>query len=232
MVSNKPFSWSHSALEAFATCPLQLRETRILKTVSDRNRFNMAGTDDHKVFEDYCRDQKPLPERLKPFQPKLDSILALPGILKLELEMAVDEAWQPVGWFSKDAWARAKVDLNVACSDNQAVAQFDWKFGKYRKDTRFQQLDIGFMLFEAIARSHGVEYDSFFGALVWVNDGFAVEPHKRTAAELESARCDIMAKVERYREAYEKDDFPAKQNGLCKKHCPVVSCKFNGRSST
>lgn len=224
----KPFSWSFSMLDAFDTCARQLRETRIVKRYSDRNRWNVGGVDNHAAIEDYVKGQPLIPD-LKKYEPKLDRLLAIPGIKKPEIEVCVTEDWKPTGWFAKDAWARAKIDLQIVDTSRGAVVQVDWKTGQRRKDNRFFQLDVNNVLTDAVCRAHGFEPEVYENALVWVMQDFELETYKNRREDLPDVRDSIMEKVAEYRAAYDADDFPPTQNGLCKRYCPVLDCEFNGQ---
>ena len=39
---------------------------------------------------------------------------------------------------------------------------------------------------------------------------------------------ELLPRVERYNKAFDADEFPAKQNYLCKRYCPVKQCKWHG----
>lgn len=220
----KPFAWSYSALSDFKLCPLKLRETRLTKRFSDRNAANIAGTDDHKAFENRMLKGTPLPPQLRKYEPAIERFSQLPGQPSPELELAITEAWEPTGWFAKNAWGRAKIDLAITNKEKERVILLDWKFGKWRGDDRWLQLKIAAVMYAC----HFPEIETFDSAFVWVTQKFDVEPFRLTGMQVRDAQAEITAHVMEYREAYENDDFPPKQNFLCKKHCPVWDCPYNG----
>lgn len=228
-VLNKPMAWSFSVLDAYDTCPMQLKETRLTKRFSDRNKWGAAGTNDHSAIENRVIKGQRLPPHLAPHEAAIDRLTRIPGELRAELELCVTESWQPTGWFSKDAWARAKIDLSIFDRPSKTVCQFDWKSGKYRKDSRWLQLEINNLLFDAMTKSYDVEVKQFNNALVWLGHKCEIESLIVFQKDMPGIRERVMKKVEVYAEAYEKDRFPAKQNGLCKQFCPVTSCKFHGK---
>lgn len=225
----KKFSWSFSQLDAFDTCPYQLREVRLTKRFSDRNKWNVMGTDDHSVIENRVAKGTPLTPKLAGYEEPIARLMEIPGVKKPELEVCLTEDWQPTGWFAKDAWARAKIDLNILNRDKHRVIQIDWKTGKRRKPNRFFQLKVNNLLYDATCKAHGFVLERFDNALVWVADRFDVERFKTRQEDMDDIRCEVMEKVETYQRAYDADRFPPKQNGLCRRHCPVIDCKFNGR---
>ena len=227
-VINKPFYWSYSMLNAFETCPLQLKETRLTKRFSDRNKFNAAGTNDHSAMEHRTRDGQPLPPHMRKFEKIAGRILQIPGKQTSELELAVTKNWEPTGWFSKNAWCRAKVDFSVTSPDATSVSMFDWKFGKYRSANRWDQLKINSLLMQVHTDGPTSTYNN---ALVWLGQKPGIEKLVLTADHLPAIKEQIMEKVAPLNRAWLEDDFPAKQNGLCKKHCPVLSCVYNGRAA-
>ncbi len=228
-VLNKPMAWSFSVLDAYETCPLQLKETRITKRFSDRNKFNAAGTNDHSSMEGRFMHGTPLPAPLSHLEPMVSRLIKIPGTARAEAELCLNAQWQPTGWFSKNAWARAKIDLDILNVDRGISTQFDWKFGKRRKESRWLQLKINTLITSATLQAQGVEVGLYNNALVWCGEGSPdIEPLCIPANKLNAVRCEVMERVEVYAQAYEKDVFPAKKNGLCRKYCPVLSCKHNG----
>lgn len=224
-VSPKKFTWSYSALSDFKLCPLKLRETRILRRKSDQNAYNTAGNQDHKAFENRALSHEPLPPHLKKYEKGIDLLTNIKGIKTPELELAVTADWQSTGWSDFDAWGRAKLDLSILYNNGLNLAVFDWKFGRWRSDDRWLQLDIS----NVIASCFYPDVEQFRSALVWVTQRFDVEPRKMSRDMLPVVKAAIMARVDEYADAYENDDFPPRQNFLCKQHCPVTDCKFNGR---
>ena len=229
MKFKKPFAWSFSRLSGFELCPRKLRETTITRRWSDVNKFNVAGTNDHEVVEKYAAGKGQLLPDMESWRPKIDRLLRIPGHISAELEICITENWKETGWFSKDAWARTKIDLNIFNPDKHTVTQLDWKTGKNRSDDRFLQLRTNNLLTDAVMKERGIRISKYNNGLVWVRQNFDIEPLIVKQDELPDIKDTVMEKVTEFQDAYNNDDFPPRRNYLCKHHCPVMDCEHNGR---
>jgi hypothetical protein len=65
------------------------------------------------------------------------------------------------------------------------------------------------------------------GAYYWAKEK-RFDPNRIHRDYMKVLWSKFLPRVERFEEAFKKDEFPAKENGLCKKWCKVKSCPFNG----
>lgn len=214
------FSWSHSKLEAYATCPKRHYHISVKKDFKETYGAEADyGSKAHKFFEDYLLKGTPLPMDLQHHGKMLDKIKAAPGEGYGEQKLAINRDYEATGYFDTDTWARGQVDyLKI---NGSAAAVFDWKFGKMKED--MQQLQI-FALFVAIYRP---QVERITSAFYWAKDKkFTKVTYTRD--EVPALWNGLLPKINKLEVAYKTLDFPAKPSGLCKKYCPVTSCPHNG----
>lgn len=221
------FSWSHTSIQTFKTCPAQYAAKYFYKTIKFvENAAAAWGNEVHTGAEsllkggEYKNDK--VTELIMPYVAFFDKVQAESGCERqVELEICVNRNWKPTGWFAPDAWGRAKLDLVHIGGD--AAHIYDWKTGKYKKDEA--QLKI-FCVMLALARPD-IEY--FDAQYIWLKD------KKSSSLEKTLHRKDLVPLIKELQtdisiiqEAWEYESFPEKRNGLCKKYCDVITCKYCG----
>jgi hypothetical protein len=216
---------SYSSIKAFETCARQFHEVRVLK------RFPFVETDEirygnrlHKAAELYVRDGKELEPEFVFIKTLLDELIRKAGAKVAEQELCVSAHLEPRGWWDADGYLRGKVDLVVLQPERRHAFVVDYKSGKDKYiDT--DQLDIcALLLFQ-----HHPWLDVVSGGLLYVA---ANTFHRHT-----TLRSDAERLWQKYREriakidgAFATDTWNPTQSGLCKKHCMVKECEFNGQS--
>jgi ATP-dependent exoDNAse (exonuclease V) beta subunit len=208
----KPFpTLSPSAIADFEGCPKRWHETKILK----RYKFEVTeqityGNEVHKNLEEYTKFKTPLPEHLEYIAPVIDKCRE-EYVLCAELEIAINENWEPVGYWDKTAMLRGKIDF-VAVSKKEALI-IDWKTGK-RKPDPFQLYVYGAMLFQIL----GVE--KVAAGFAWLKtkerDIYSV-----SSQNFQELRTDITERIARMKDAYERQEFEARTSMLCC-WCPAL----------
>lgn len=218
----KPLAWSHSALTSFETCPKKHYHTKIAKDIPDPpGEAAMWGQTVHKHLEERAKNNKPLPEHLQYCEPIVQKILSYDGQRLVEEQIALNRNLTPTTWFGKDVWCRGVIDIGIVNERNAVI--LDWKTGKRKPDNDQMKL------FAAFAFKKYPWVEKVTTAFVWLQEHktdkevFVREEHE---AEIWQG---VMPRVIRMEQAMEKDSWPAKPSGLCKKHCPVRSCEFNGK---
>lgn len=216
----KIINWSFSVIKDFETCPKKYYEEKVIKRYpfvqNDAARY---GDEVHKAIEKYIKDGKPLGEH-KRFKKVVDTILAKPGEFLPEQKMALTPEKKPVSWFGKGVWVRGMSDLTVIRDKYTLV--LDWKTGSAKYPDP-GQLEVMALLTWRLYP----EVDKIKAALVFLlhnkmfTEEFTREDEERLWAKWHK-------KVERLEKAHHAKSFPPKQNGLCRKWCPVEHCEFNG----
>ena len=219
----KPKCHSYSSLKNFETCPRQYHAIRVLKLYpyveSEEQRY---GNRLHKAAEEYVRDGVALEPEFAFIKSLLDELSNKAGEKQAEYELCVDAKLGPRGWWDSMGYLRAKVDLAVLQPERRHAFVVDYKTGKDKYiDT--DQLDIcALLLFQ-----HYDWLDVVSGGLLYVA---ANTFHRHTTLRVDADRLwqkyrERIAKIDG---AFATDVWNPKQSGLCKKHCPVDTCEFQG----
>jgi PD-(D/E)XK nuclease superfamily len=215
-------AWSYSALSGFETCARQFYEVRIRKAWPDeKGEAALWGDTVHKAIEARMKDGKPLPAWGTSIEPLIRKLEAARGVtLQVEHKAAINANLQPTDFFAKDVWCRTIADVNAM--GPRAMGTFDWKTGKYRDTTDQLKLSaaVNFASFPHIERIT-IQY-------VWLKDN-RTTTQTFARDQVPAIWSEFMPRVQRMRLAYERNEWPAKPSGLCRKHCPVLSCEFNER---
>jgi len=213
--------WSYSSLKQFKTCPKQYYEIRVAKNFIPREGDDARyGKEVHKALEDYVRDGKPLPKFYQQFRKMVDPLLDIPGKKYCEHEMALDINLKPCGFMSEEYWVRGIADLLIVDGDLAFI--IDYKTGKTGYADPNQLKLMALMTFAHFPDVHKVKAGLMFVSY----DTFYPEEYERSnSAEM----WDVFYKdLERLSIAFDNAAWPPKPTGLCRRHCPVESCRFYG----
>ena len=215
-------TWSHSALNAFETCPKRYQLTRVTKQAAELpNDATIWGNKVHKGLEEYAKRKTPLPEEISHFKRYVDKIQSYKGKQIVEEKIALTKSLRPTTWMAKDVWVRGVIDIGVIGSDTAFL--LDWKTGKYRPDNN--QL----MLFAALAFATYPWIKNVVTGFVWLT-AKKFDKEKFSKEQVTDLWGEFHPRVERLEEAYKQDKWIAKPSGLCRKWCPVGKslCEFCG----
>ena len=212
----KSFAWSHSALTSFETCPKRHYLIKVAKLVEEKETDDMVwGKRVHKAFENYFAHDTPftkIMERYKKFADIFEQRAEGADDLFVECQWCLNIDQQQTGWFDKDAWCRAIADICILKGKKALVG--DWKTGKRKPD--YDQLALLaimiFLLFPHI--------DEVYASFIWLKDG-KIDKKTYYREELDELWSLFNDRIERFEEAFNFDNWPAKPSGLCRKHCPV-----------
>lgn len=209
--------WTYSALTAYESCPKRFYHTRVARDFVDApNEANLWGNRVHKAFEDRINSGTPLQAEYAHWEPMAAKIAALPGTKHPEMKFAVDDAYKKSEW--KGSWSRGIADL-VVLQDNTA-AVLDYKTGARRPSDQLR-------LYAAYLFSYRPVLESVTTAFVWLKDR-KVDKEIVQKAEVSPIWLSFSQRVHKLEEAHAQGSWPARPNGLCKKHCPVRTCEFHG----
>ena len=219
----KRVAWSISALDSFETCPKRYHHLRVLKDVQDtKGESAIWGSWVHKQLENRALYGTPLPVSIAGYEKLVRPILDAPGEKLVEKQYAINDKFQPVDWFSKEAWCRCVVDLGLITK--KLAVLFDWKTGKPKPDSAQLALSA------AVAMCHHEEVHTVRTAFVWLKDD-KTDSETYTRDDAAGIWQSFMPRVQRLERAYSSSAFPPKPSGLCRKHCPIPKhkCEFSGK---
>ena len=217
-------AWSYSSLTAFEQCPKRYYHTRVKKDVPDPpGEAAKWGTEVHKHLELRVTEDKPLPEQLQYLEPMMGKILATPSDeVHAERQYCFNADFQPVTWFSKDAWCRSVIDLEVRKGDRALI--LDHKTGKRKPDS--DQL----RLFAAVKMTADKTINKVTTGFLWLKDN-KIDKETYTRDDVPVIWQDYLARVARLESAMHNDKWVPKPSGLCKAWCPVgkTRCQYCGK---
>ena len=221
---SKPRAWSYSAITAFETCPKQFYHEKILKEFPFVESPEMKyGNEFHKAAELFVRDGTPVPQKFEFTQKVLDNLAGREGVKHLELKLGLTIDLEPCTFFAKDVWFRAIVDyLSIDGGEARVV---DYKTGKSAKYADPDQLE----LMALTVFKHYPSVTFVRAALLYViADKLVPETYNRGD---EAKWASWVRRVNALQSAVDNNVWNPKPSGLCRKHCPVVSCAHNGANS-
>lgn len=223
-----PKAWSYSTIKAFKTCPRQYYEVKVAKSVQvpDSTEATRYGSDFHEAAEFYVRDGTPLPERFVYAKPQLDILRTIPGDKYCEHEMGLTEKLEPCGFNEPHTWCRGIIDLLIINEESGVARVVDYKTGKSTKYADPSQLELmALMVFKHFPKIRTVKGGLFF---VVAND------FKKAAYYVDNEHTywrTWMIDVKRLETAHTTGVWNPNKSGLCRAHCPVVTCTHNGKNN-
>lgn len=224
---DKKFAWSYSALKSFETCPRRYYETKIAKDYKDEtSEAGNTGLETHRVLAEYLLKKKPLPVTLHRQQAEADKLIdkakAMGGRMRVEWKLAIDNQFRPVEWGDGAAWFRGVADAVIIKPPFAVV--YDWKTGKFEEDIPQLALTAQLILSNVPdIKMVGTEF-------IWLKQYPTVYTAKMFDKEqLLKFWNDMWPRVTHMLQAYETNVYPEKTSGLCQAHCPVLTCRHNGR---
>jgi CRISPR/Cas system-associated exonuclease Cas4 (RecB family) len=219
-------AWSISALSAFETCPKRYYMVSVAKKFSEPPSEAMTwGSTVHKAFEDYFKSEKRFPLGMESYE-GLARKMRIAGQqgdeMLVESSLALNQKLQPVGYFDRDVWVRSRVDFGILKSPQVMVV--DWKTGKRKESDDQLALMAGMIL----ALRDDVQ--KVVSTFVWLQEPQDQQVEKKLYARDQVGEIwnRFLPRVERFQEAFRKDEFPTRPSGICRKWCPVKTCPHNG----
>lgn len=217
----RPKPWSHSALDQFKNCPRAYFAHRVEKSIPYvEGPEAKYGTWVHLQFENRLRHGAPLPPELHSYELYLSRLLALPGTGEPEQDIALNRRAQACGYWDDDVWYRGKVDY-IKINGTQGRV-YDWKTGKpHQKLLQLQE----YILWAFIKYP---QLETCYAEFYWTK-----MPHTPTGITVRRDRVPeiwamLLPDLKQMVEAYASDIWQPRQSGLCKRHCQVIDCEFNG----
>ena len=214
--------WSFSRLKSFEQCPKQFYHMKIAKDYSEPETDAMRyGTEAHLAAEEFIRDGKPVPVKFAYMKDVLEALNRRRGNKITEIKMGLTQELEPCGFMSKDVWWRGIADLVI--TDGSTAWIVDYKTSKSAKYADKGQLEL-----MALATfKYFPEIKTINAALIFTKAKKFVK-HKYTDDMIDSLWDKWLSKFRRMEVAYETDTWNAHPSGLCKRHCAVIECIYNG----
>lgn len=216
---------SYSGIKSFETCARQYHEVKVLKLYPRTDtEATIYGKVLHSVAESYIKDGTPLSPSFAFLQPVLDALDAMPGRKLCELKMGVREDLSPCEFDDEDYWCRGIADLVIIDDDNLSARVFDYKSGSNKYPDTDQLMLMSLLIFANYPHIRKVS-----GGLLFVLKGTA-QKYKVERDQAKELWWRWRERVARLDASHANNVWNPKQSGLCKKHCPVLTCPFNGKN--
>jgi CRISPR/Cas system-associated exonuclease Cas4 (RecB family) len=214
--------WSFSRLKSFEQCPKQFYHMKIAKDYTEAETDAMRyGTEAHLAAEEFIRDGKPVPVKFAYMKDVLEALNRRRGNKITEIKMGLTQELEPCGFMSKDVWWRGIADLVI--TDGSTAWIVDYKTGKSAKYADKGQLELmALATFKYFPNVKNIN-----AALIFTKAKKFVK-HKYTDDMIDSLWDKWLSKFRRMEVAYETDTWNAHPSGLCKRHCAVIECVYNG----
>lgn len=213
----RPVPVSYSRLTQMETCPRKFHAINIAKSVKEEpNEITEYGTQVHLAFADYFKKGKPLPLHMVQYQKYLEAIKKAPGSFLVEQKLAVTGDFAGTGWFDEDVYLRVISDLTIM--NGPKCVTWDWKTGRMYDD--FTQLKLTGVVMFMLAP----ELEEITLAYLWTKSK-QITKDKMVRADIPAAWAIFAPRLQRYQEAFDRQEFPPKPNKYCR-GCPVTSCQY------
>lgn len=217
------FSWSYSAIKAFKTCPRKFYHERVLKEYPFVSTPAAEyGKRLHSAIELYGKGVSELSSEFEFTRPYADNAKNVPGKKWWERKIAFTQNFEPCKYFDKQAWLRAQIDYMSVDGEKKIARVLDWKSGSSKYVDKSQLELMALVIMKVYSDVELVKC-----GLVFVQENRFVQENYRASDQTELWKKwedDLIM----MKGAYESGVWNPKQNGLCRKHCPVTSCEFNG----
>lgn len=216
-------AWSFSMLEAFGICPRKYKAERIDRSIKEApNQQRDYGQEAHKAFENRLLKGKQLPLDLRHHEENLAKIAAAPGKGYPEQKLGITAEYKPTGFFDDDVWCRGIVDYLKTNGDHAVL--IDHKFGKMKHDPA--QL----RLCSALVLATLPEIMTIQAAYYWAKSKKFTKTTV-TRYDIPNVWNEFLPRVNKMKEAYRDEEFPARPCFLCRNHCQVTGCEHHGHSN-
>tara|TARA_R110002012_G_scaffold249641_1_gene427255 strand:+ start:106 stop:702 length:597 start_codon:yes stop_codon:yes gene_type:complete len=179
------------------------------------------GTEAHLAAEEFIRDGKPVPVKFAYMKDVLEALNRRRGNKITEIKMGLTQELEPCGFMSKDVWWRGIADLVI--TDGSTAWIVDYKTSKSAKYADKGQLEL--MALSTFKYFPNIK--TINAALIFTKAKKFVK-HKYTDDMIDSLWDKWLSKFRRMEVAYETDTWNAHPSGLCKRHCAVIECVYNG----
>lgn len=225
----KPFSWSYSKLKNFESCPRRHQQIDLLKAFKDEESEALTwGNEVHNALEARISKGKPLPPTMMRYE-KWAAGFAIATMqeqftVRTELKLAFDRQFNPSSYFDNATWYRCKIDVLTLIPQYNFALGVDWKTGQILED--HSQLALS----AQAVFSHYPEIESCGSLYVWLGDDARTQD-TYTRAKMIDVWNALWPRVDALEDAFERNAYPPKPSGLCRRHCPVSSCEFYGKGS-
>jgi len=211
-------------LKDFEGCPRRYHEVKVLNNFPfQETEATNYGKQFHTAAEFYIKDGTPLPPEFEYAKDMLDALIAKPGRKLCEYEMGLTRDLQPCDFNDKNRWVRGIADLLIIDDENLTARVVDYKTGNNKYPDRDQLKLMSLMVFK-----HFPHIRKINSALLFVVKNDMVK-HSMTVDEADAEWWNYRERVAKLEACVASGVWNPKSSGLCRAHCPVITCEYNGR---
>lgn len=208
-------------LEGYELCPKKFFKEKIEKSIPfEENEASRYGKEVHKHFERRMVSGTALPMDLSHHEPTLARIANASGVGLGEQKLALNKDFENTGYFDADVWMRGIVDYTKRNDTSMLVV--DWKTGRMKDD--FTQIK----LMMATLMCYWPDLEKMQGMFYWTKHKKVTSTPLMYREDVTKIWNELLPRVEAMYEAIEQQEYPARQNFLCRRYCKVTSCPYNG----
>ena len=226
----KQFAWSWSKLKNYRSCPKRHWHVDIQKDFKeDPSEQLLWGNQVHDAMAKRIAKGVALPNTMTRYDDWPARVLAMASdygvTLKVENKLAMDEQFQPCGFFDSSTWFRGVIDvLMLLPPEIRSAVTIDWKTGKVHPE--FEQLALSAQLVFA----HYPEVDKVLAVYAWLgHDENTTITYRRE--DMVPTWNKLWPEINVMKEAHRTTTYPPKPSGLCVSYCPVSACPYHGKGS-
>ena len=219
----KPQPWSHSRLNALATCPRQFHAVQVVKRIPRTSGVEADwGNTVHEAIDLWFKTDV-WNDILNPYKARLDEVKNLSRGFRVmsENDFSIDRHLEPCSPTDWDrVWCRAKLDLILVNADKGYALIKDWKTGKVKDDP--EQL----VLYALLAFIYLPEVNVVHCNYEWLKFGRTGSPATFERKDVPAMWATLTPKLIEYARSFREEDWKPKPSGLCRGWCPVNDCEF------
>lgn len=225
----KPFTWSYSKLKNYKACAKKHLEVDLLKNFEEPPSPQLTeGNRFHEAMKLAVSANTPLPKEFIKYQKWVDQLTRVSNdfqIIQVEQKLAMTRDYKPCGYFDSNVWFRAVIDyLKILPFARYDLAwAVDYKTGKLIEDPVQLALSAQ-VIFAHYPRVAKVRTDYF-----WTHESPPNTREDFIRQDMIGLWTSVLPDVDAMEASYNSGDYPVSPSGLCKRHCPVLSCAHNGR---
>lgn len=159
--------WSFSRWTTHRDCARRAYYKFIKRLPEPGGPALQRGTEIHDAAKNVIQGKlKDVPDDLKSVKKMLLSMSKRKGVHP-ELELAVTKRWTPTGWFERDVYGRAKLDVGEKVGKVWNVA--DWKTGKLRTGDAGSDYILQLELYATFGFAHHPDADRVEARLIFTD---------------------------------------------------------------
>ena len=230
-----PFTPTYSSLNTFIGCERAYQAFYVTKeAIKQDTPATLFGSLIHALAEEYAKyshisvipsSDYDDPERhFQHIKTIIDQYKPKSSQVYIEHELNMSKDGEILDWANPQGLIRGRNDF-IGINDKGVAVLIDWKTGKFKE----QYYDPKQLQWNALLIfTHFPEVQTLYFCYVYTAEGLQ-KKGKIERRDIPEISKQIVHWHQRLELAYQTDSWTPKRSGLCKNHCDVLNCRFNGR---